>query len=277
MRARSHSTCQIRASWRKGVVQLGYMGADLTNASVEIVSGYQLYQGDLSQTAQALNSGQLGYGQYYAEFGANTVTMGTYGEVKAGYQLATGQISMDQFSDTMISTGIMQYAGARMMQAQGVGTTPTRLLGPEPPPVLDPFAGSPMGTTPGGLYASTTAASEAQLSGGYLADSWSMTTLPKGSTVYGGVPGQSAFYTDLATVQASGLDAQSFSQSLQVAPHPLLGYRSTAQAHILTMDMNVPTGTALSNTAFGSGGGTQFFIPKYNRVLVPTQQIPLSK
>jgi hypothetical protein len=124
-----------------GVEQLGCMATDLTNATVECVSGYQLYRGDLSQTCQALNSGQLGYGQYYAEYGANTVTLGVYGEAKACYQLSTGQISLDQATDTLFSTSVMQFAGAKIMQVQAAS--------PGLPDVLDPYEGSPMGTTPG--------------------------------------------------------------------------------------------------------------------------------
>lgn len=36
-----------------------------------------------------------------------------------------------------------------------------------------------------------------QISAGYKPDSWTMTTLPKGSRVYGGLPGQSPYYTML--------------------------------------------------------------------------------
>ena len=117
----------------------------------------------------------------------------------------------------------MQTAlGGQLMLTLAAGTaTPT----PDLPPVLDPFTGSPMGMVPGGLYASPAAAGEAQLSAGYLPDTWSMTTLPKGSIVFGGVPGQSAFYTDFATVRASGLNQQSFWESLQVPPSRLYGYR----------------------------------------------------
>jgi RHS repeat-associated protein len=149
-----------------GVVQIGCMGADLTNATVECVSGYQLYQGDLSQTCQALNSGQIGYGQYYGEFGANTATFGVYGEVKAGYQLATGKISLDQATDTLFSTAVMQYAGAKVMQAAGIGNTP--LFGSEPPPVLDIFQET--GTSPYTTGAGTPYLGSTSL-GGYTGES----------------------------------------------------------------------------------------------------------
>lgn len=43
-----------------------------------------------------------------------------------------------------------------------------------------------------------------QLEIGYGADVWSMRYLRSGELVYGGLPGPSAFYTDLRTVLASG-------------------------------------------------------------------------
>jgi filamentous hemagglutinin len=120
-------------------------------------------------------------------------------------------------------------------------------------------------------------ARETQVLSGYSADAWSMTTLKPGSIVYGGVPGQSAFYTDFGTVRASGLNAQSLFESTQVAPHPVYGYRPAVQAYRVTSELTVPGGSALNNPAFGAGGGTQFFIPNYNKALVPIRQFPLSK
>ena len=72
--------------------------ADAANAGVELASGRQMYNGNLSYTADALTSGRLGYGQYYGELAANTVTVGTYNQGKALYQLEAGQITVDQAS-----------------------------------------------------------------------------------------------------------------------------------------------------------------------------------
>jgi RHS repeat-associated protein len=123
----------------------------------------------------------------------------------------------------------------------------------------------------------TYVARENQILSGYSADVWLPTTLQPGSIVYGGVPGQSAYYMDFATVRASELNAQSLFESLQVAPHPVYGYRPRIQAYRVSTEITVPGGRALNNPAFGSGGGGQYFIPNYDDVLIPIRQFPLSK
>ncbi len=120
-------------------------------------------------------------------------------------------------------------------------------------------------------------AKEAQLQAGYAFDAWSMTSLSAGSIVYGGIPGQSAFYTDAATVIASGGSRTSLFQSLQVAPNPLRGYRPAVNMYQVMSDIRVPTGAALSNPALGPGGGTQFFISNYSQRLLEIPFIPLKK
>jgi len=120
-------------------------------------------------------------------------------------------------------------------------------------------------------------ARESQVFSGYSADVWRSTTLKPGSIVYGGVPGQSAYYTDLATVKASRLNQRSLFESLQVAPHPERGYRPAIQAYRVSTEISVPGGRALSNPSYGVGGGGQYFIPNYDKVLIPIRQFPLSK
>ena len=120
-------------------------------------------------------------------------------------------------------------------------------------------------------------AKEAQLNAGYNADAWSMATLPKGSIVYGGIPGQTAFYTDAATVVGSGGSRSALFQSLQVAPNPTLGFRPTLRVYELLQDMRVPTGTALGNPTLGPGGGQQFFIWNYGNQLRAVGDIGLGK
>ena len=43
--------------------------------------------------------------------------------------------------------------------------------------------------------------------------------------MYGGIPGQSAYYTTEQAVADAGLSRESLFQSLQVSPHPEFGYR----------------------------------------------------
>ena len=110
-------------------------------------------------------------------------------------------------------------------------------------------------------------AQTAQLKGGYLPDAFGLVTLKKGSIVYSGLPGQSAFYTDFATAKTSGLDKIRFSELSQIAPHPLRGYRSQVGAHRVLEDIRVPSGIARANPQFGSGEGLQYFIRKFENKL----------
>src|SRR5258707_342415 len=64
-------------------------------------------------------------------------------------------------------------------------------------------------------------AMKSQTAAGYKADAWTLTTLKAGDVVYGGVPGQTAFYTTKKTVEASDLKTATLFKSLQVKPHPV--------------------------------------------------------
>ncbi|HRT88362.1 MAG TPA: RHS repeat-associated core domain-containing protein [Anaerohalosphaeraceae bacterium] len=120
-------------------------------------------------------------------------------------------------------------------------------------------------------------AKEAQLQAGYAMDAWSMTSLTAGSIVYGGIPGQSAFYTDAATVIASDISRANLFQSLQAAPNPLRGYRPAVSMYQVMSDIRVPTGISLANPAFGPGGGTQFYIGNYLKYLRTAGDIELGR
>ncbi|HYU34352.1 MAG TPA: Ig-like domain-containing protein [Thermoanaerobaculia bacterium] len=120
-------------------------------------------------------------------------------------------------------------------------------------------------------------AREAQALSGYTADAWEMTTLSKGSLIYGGTPGQSAFYASFETVKESGLRAKPLFESLQVAPHSVYGYRPQVQAYRLVRDLRVASGAATANPALGAGGGTQFFVPRYDKVLTPVRSFNLTR
>ena len=51
-----------------------------------------------------------------------------------------------------------------------------------------------------------------------------MSHLNKGDIVYGGLPGQSSYYTSEKTLLASGQTRETLFKSLQVRPDPDLGY-----------------------------------------------------
>ena len=110
----------------------------------------------------------------------------------------------------------------------------------------------------------TAVAADAQISAGYAADSWSATTLNQGDYIYGGLPGQSCFYTCADTLAASGGDMTSLWESLQVPANPTFGYRETIGEYEVMSGMDSASGTALNNPAYGSGGGGQYYVPESN-------------
>ena len=93
--------------------------------------------------------------------------------------------------------------------------------------------------------------------------------------MYGGTPGQSNFYTTEEAVQASGNSQSNLFSSLQVAPHPDLGFRPGMTAYEVTEDTPAATSTALANSQISAGGAQQLFIPNYSTVLNPLFSVPL--
>jgi RHS repeat-associated protein len=114
-----------------------------------------------------------------------------------------------------------------------------------------------------------------QVRWGYAADEWGMATLKQGARVYGGIPGQSAYYTSEQTLASSGLSRESLFQSLQVKPHPVFGYRPQMGVYEVVSDIAVPSGVVRANPALGPGEGTQYFIQGYASKLRLVETIDL--
>jgi len=103
----------------------------------------------------------------------------------------------------------------------------------------------------------------------YKADSYEVTRLRKGDIIYGMLPGQSAFYTDKATVDAGKSSYEALYSLLQIRPHPVYGYRTKLGKYEVLEDMNVASGKITANreitvdgkTEFlGNGGGFQYVV-----------------
>ncbi|WP_414713430.1 hemagglutinin repeat-containing protein [Siccibacter turicensis] len=116
-----------------------------------------------------------------------------------------------------------------------------------------------------------------QLQWGYAADDWNIGGLKKGDKVFGGIPGQSAYYTNESTLVNSGLSRDLLFKSLQVSPHPDFGYRPKMGVYEVMNDIIIPVGTVSQNPLLGPGGGIQFFIKDYNSNLKLIDTIELGK
>jgi RHS repeat-associated protein len=105
--------------------------------------------------------------------------------------------------------------------------------------------------------------------GQYKKDDWSNIVLKKGMIIYGGIPSQSGFYTDMATVASANGSQEQLWGKLQVMKNSRHGYRKAVQPYVVKKDTCVAIGRALANTDYGDGGGTQYYAADYKTVLSP--------
>ena len=181
-------------------------------------------------------------------------------------------------------TVLLARAGRAAARTTGDAAADTAVAKPGPADFSKPVTRGPgprsapapaTATAQSGESAEIEAAKADQVRWGYVADKWEPTKLKVGAKVYGGLPGQSAYYTDAATLEAAQGSRSTLFQSLQVAPHPEFGYRPMVGEYEVVDDMAVPSGAVLANPAYGPGEGSQFFISKYSTSLRLLRQIPL--
>lgn len=106
-------------------------------------------------------------------------------------------------------------------------------------------------------------------------DNWFTVEIPAGTKVYGGLPGQTAFYAFEPAVQASGLDKVKYWESLQVEPHPKFGYRTQLGEYVTNKTLHAVISKVEANQQFGSGGAWQIFIKEFQTDVNLTSQINL--
>jgi Pput_2613-like deaminase len=104
--------------------EVGLETADTVNAAAAI-TGHEIYHGNLSGLGQASANSDFSITQHVAETGANLATAGVYGQVKAGYQLATGQISADEAAKQIGTAGLFQVAAGALGREKGAESSPT--------------------------------------------------------------------------------------------------------------------------------------------------------
>jgi hypothetical protein len=120
-----------------------------------------------------------------------------------------------------------------------------------------------------------TSAKATQRASGYLEDVFTGRILLKGTKIYGGLPGQTSWYTNLFSVEASGLSRSKLFQGIQVQPHPEFGYRPQIGVYELLEDVTVAEGKALANIQYGAGGYHQYFLEQYSGKLILVETINL--
>jgi hypothetical protein len=108
-------------------------------------------------------------------------------------------------------------------------------------------------------------------------DKYREITLRAGTVVYGGVPGQSAFYLTERALRLSGGTQSGLYDGLQIEVNKKFGKRPGVTAYRVTKDTQVAIGVAAANPQLGAGGLTQVVIEDYGRVLEPLHSVPLER
>jgi hypothetical protein len=106
-------------------------------------------------------------------------------------------------------------------------------------------------------------------------DAWEVFEIPANTKLYGGLPGQSEFYS----VEESLLDVKynkvKYWKSLQVAPHPTFGYRPKVGEYTVNAVIKVAVSKTLANPKYGQGGAWQVFVDDYTKKITFVKEIPL--
>jgi hypothetical protein len=100
-------------------------------------------------------------------------------------------------------------------------------------------------------------------------------TLKKGTLLYSGFPGQSAFYTTTSALRRSGDSAESLFNGLQLRKHDKLGYRSQVAAYEVTENTRAAFGLAIANMDHGTGWLPQVVVPSYQSSLRFLEILPI--
>lgn len=100
--------------------------------------------------------------------------------------------------------------------------------------------------------------------------------LRKGTVIYGGHPGQSAFYTTASALRRSGNSASALFDGLQVLRHRNLGYRTRFAAYEVLEDTPAAFGLAIANVDNGAGWLPQIVVPSFQTTLRYLSDFPLA-
>jgi RHS repeat-associated protein len=100
-------------------------------------------------------------------------------------------------------------------------------------------------------------------------------TLKKGTLLYGGFPGQTAFYTTSSALRRAGESADRLFGGLQVRKHAIFGYRTRVAAYEVTEDTQAAMGLAIANVDYGTGWLPQVVVPSYEASLRFLREIAL--
>lgn len=108
-------------------------------------------------------------------------------------------------------------------------------------------------------------------------DEWATATIPAGLDLYGGLPGQSEYYTISQTLINTDTLQAPYWESLQVKPHPTFGYRPNVGIFDLNATTTVAIARTLANPQYGTGGAWQIYMENYTTGLTAIGTIVLKQ
>lgn len=106
-------------------------------------------------------------------------------------------------------------------------------------------------------------------------DDWEIFEIPEGTKLYGGLPGQSEFYSIEQSLIDVNYIKEGYWKRLQVSPHPQLGYRSKVGEYVTKAKIKVAVSKTLANPQHGVGGAWQIYVDDYNNNLNLLKEITL--
>jgi hypothetical protein len=106
-------------------------------------------------------------------------------------------------------------------------------------------------------------------------DAWEVFVIPAGTKLYGGLPGQSEFYSVEKSLLDVNYDKVKYWGRLQVSPHPTFGFRPKVGEYTVNTNIKVAVSLTLANPQHGEGGAWQVFVNDYAQKITFIKEIPL--
>jgi hypothetical protein len=106
-------------------------------------------------------------------------------------------------------------------------------------------------------------------------DNWTIVEIPAGTKVYGGLPGQSEFYSVEKSLLDVNYNKADYWDGLQVSPHPQFGFRPKVGEYTTNQTIKVAISKTLANPQHGTGGAWQVFVNDFSDNLTFVKEITL--
>lgn len=123
------------------------------------------------------------------------------------------------------------------------------------------------------MYIQMAAVKQQSGGGKWNSDIWGAVSLYPGQKVYGGIPGQSEYYTDEETLKEFANSPEDLWAALQVGAHPVRGFRTQVAEYDVIAPVTVPAARCTRNGIYGAGGGFQYMIVPYHQILSRTTRV----